>query len=114
MEAKDILIKLLHLELVTNANRLKFVAGNSDEQIDEEFLTDAISALNELSVKTDELSKKQLIAICALLWTYRRKEWDGLKNYLILFLSRAGFGPSSIMIDSEYSFADKQFRLAKI
>lgn len=109
MEAKDILIKLLHFELVTNANRLKFVDGNSDAKIDEEFLTEAISVLNELSVKTDELSKKQLIAICALLWTYRRKEWDGLKNYLILFLSRAGFGPSSIMIDSEYSFTDKQF-----
>jgi superfamily II DNA/RNA helicase len=113
MEAKDILIKLLHLELVTNANRLKFIDGNSEEQIDEEFLTEALSALNDLSVKTDELSKKQLIAICALLWTYRKKEWDGLKNYLILFLSRAGFGPSSIMIDSEYSFADKQFSFSE-
>jgi len=113
MEAKDILIKLLHLELVTNANRFKFIDGNSDEQIDEEFLTDAISALNELSVKTDELSKKQLIAICALLWTYRKKEWDGLKNYLVLFLSRAGFGPSSIMIDSDYSFTDKQFSFSE-
>lgn len=113
MEAKDILIKLLLLELVTNANRLRFINGNSDEQIDEVFLTDAISTLNELSVKTDELSKKQLIAICALLWTYRKKEWDGLKNYLILFLSRAGFGPSSIMIDSDYSFTDKQFSFSE-
>ena len=109
MEAKDILIKLLHLELVTNATKLKFLDGKSGAKIDEEFLTEAISVLNELSVKTDEFSKKQLIAICALLWTYRKEEWDGLKNYLILFLSRAGFGPSSIMIDSEYSFADKQF-----
>ncbi|MFA6151849.1 MAG: DEAD/DEAH box helicase [Chitinophagaceae bacterium] len=113
MEAKDILIKLLHLELVVNAIRLKFIDGNSDEQIDEEFLTEAISALNELSIKTDELSKKQLIAICALLWTYRKKEWNGLKNYLILFLSRAGFGPSSIMIDSEYSFSEKQFSFSE-
>ncbi|MBX2970100.1 MAG: DEAD/DEAH box helicase [Cyclobacteriaceae bacterium] len=113
MEAKEILIKLLHLELVTNASRLKFIEGNSDEQIDEEFLTEAISVLNDLSIKTDEVSKKQLIAICALLWTYRKKEWDGLKNYLILFLSRAGFGPSSIMIDSEYSFSDKQFSFSE-
>jgi len=113
MEAKHILIKLLHFELVVNANRLKFIDGNSDEQIDEEFLTEAISALNELSIKADELSKKQLIAICALLWTYRKKEWDGLKNYLILFLSRAGFGPSSIMIDSEYSFSEKQFSFSE-
>jgi hypothetical protein len=113
MEAKDILIKLLNIELVANANRLKFIDGTSHEQINEEFLTDAISNLNELSLKTDELSKKQLIAICALLWTYRKKEWDGLKNYLILFLSRAGFGPSSIMIDSDYSFTDKQFSFSQ-
>ncbi len=109
MEAKDILIKLLHYELVANATRLKFVDVNSDPKIDEVFLTETISTLNELSVMTDEISKKQLIAICALLWSYRKDEWVGLKNYLILFLSRAGFGPSSIMIDSEYSFADKQF-----
>jgi len=113
MEAKDILIKLLHLELVTNANRLKFIEENSNEQIEEDFLTEAISVLNDLSLNTDEVSKKQLIAICALLWTYRKKEWDGLKNYLILFLSRAGFGPSSIMIDSEYSFSDKQFSFSE-
>lgn len=109
MDAKEILIKLLKIELVTNANRLKFINTISQEKIDEDFLTEAISVLNELSVKTDEKSKKQLIAICALLWTYRKEEWGGLKDYLILFLSRSGFGPSSIMIDSEYSFADKKF-----
>jgi len=113
MEAKEILIKLLHLELVTNANRLKFIEGNSNEHLEEGFLTESISVLNDLSVKPDELSKKQLIAISALLWTYRKREWDGLKNYLILFLSRAGFGPSSIMIDSGYSFPEKQFSFSE-
>jgi superfamily II DNA/RNA helicase len=109
MEAKDILTNLLHLELVTNANKLNFITEHPNEHIDDEFLTNALSVLNELSIKNDEHSKKQLIAICALLWTYRKQEWDGLKNYLILFLSRAGFGPSSIMIDNDYSFTDKQF-----
>ncbi|WP_298139775.1 DEAD/DEAH box helicase [Flavobacterium sp.] len=113
MEVKDILIRLLNIELVANANRLKLINRISTEQIDEDFLTDIISNLNELSVRTDEHSKKQLIAICALLWTYRKIEWDGLKNYLILFLSRAGFGPSSIMIDSNYSFTDKQFSFSE-
>lgn len=108
-EVKDILTKLLHIELVTNANRLNFIENNLEEEISEEFLIDAISILNELSIKEDELSKKQLIAICALLWTYKKEEWDGLKNYLILFLSRAGFGPSSIMIDTEYIHGEKQF-----
>lgn len=109
MDAKEILIKLLNIELVTNANRLKFINIISQDQINEDFLTEAISVLNDLSVKTDEQSKKQLIAICALLWTYRNEEWEGLKDYLILFLSRAGFGPSSIMIDEEYSFEYKKF-----
>lgn len=109
MEPKEILTKLLYLELHTNARRLKLIEANSNEQIDEAFLIDAISVLNELSIRADEISKKQLIAISALLWTYRRQEWDGLKSYLILFLSRAGFGPSAAMIDSEYSFSDKQF-----
>ncbi|MFN8291369.1 MAG: DEAD/DEAH box helicase [Chitinophagaceae bacterium] len=113
MEAKEILKKLLHLELVANASRLKFISENSRQEVDDEFLTDAISVLNELSVKTDELSKKQLIAICALLWTYKNEKWDGLKNYLILFLSRAGFGPSSIMIDSKYSVAEKHFSFSE-
>jgi hypothetical protein len=107
--AQDILKTLLHLELVSNAIRLKFIDENLDEQINDEFLTEVISTLNDLSTKNDEISKRQVIAICALLWTYKKKEWEGLKNYLVLFLSRAGFGPSSIMIDSDYSFTDKQF-----
>lgn len=109
MEVQDILVKLLHLELVYNAKKLNFIDKCLDGQIDDDLLIDAISALNDLSIKSDELSKKQLIAICALLWTYRNPAWSGLKNYLILFLSRAGFGPSSIMIDSEYSLVDKKF-----
>src|SRR5688572_30164711 len=108
-KAQDLLNKLLRLELTTNAYRLNFIEGNVSEKIDKDLLIDAISVLNELSIKDDELSKKQLIGICALLWTYRDKEWDGLKDYLILFLSRAGFGPSSIMVDSNYSPADKKF-----
>jgi len=79
MEAKDILIKLLYLELVTNATRLKFIYRNSKETIDEDLLTDAISILNELSVKTDELSKKQLIAICACFGLTENKNGAGLK-----------------------------------
>ena len=108
-KVKDILAKLLRMELVNNANRLHFVESNLSEEIDQEFLINTISILNELSTKEDELSKKQLIAICALLWTYKKEEWNGLKNYLILFLSRAGFGPSSIMIDTDYVHDEKQF-----
>lgn len=109
MNTNEILAKLLHIELIANAVRLNFIEEDLSKEIDEDFLIDIISALNELSIKEDELSKKQLIAICALLWTYKKAEWDGLKNYLILFLSRAGFGPSSIMIDAEYAHAEKQF-----
>lgn len=108
-KVKYILNKLLHIELINNANRLNFIENNTSEEIEEFFLIDAISVLNELSIKEDELSKKQLIAVCALLWTYKKADWDGLKNYLVLFLSRAGFGPSSIMIDRDFIHSEKQF-----
>lgn len=107
--AKEILSELLRLELVSNAIKLGLVNSDKSIKLDEEFLVRAISVLNELSIQTDEGSRKQLIAICALLWTYRLQQWTGLKEYIILFLSRAGFGPSSIMIDSEYSHELRQF-----
>jgi hypothetical protein len=109
MTVHEILTKLIRIELLTNANKLNFIDLGKIPLVDEKLLIESISVLNELSIKKDEMSKRQLIAICALVWTYRDFKWDGLKDYLILFLSRAGFGPSSIMLDSEYSYQNRQF-----
>jgi hypothetical protein len=101
--AQEILKQLLEHELVTHAVKLKFISRKDLPGLSEELLYKCIQVLNELSVKKDEGSRKLLVAISALLWHYRDPSWDGLKNYLILFLSRGGFGPSSIMLDKEFS-----------
>jgi hypothetical protein len=108
-EAQEILTYLLRVELIANAIKLKLIDRETSIGLDEDFLIRAISVLNDLSIQRDEVSRKQLIAICALLWTYRLEKWSGLKEYIILFLSRAGFGPSSIMIDHDYSHQNSQF-----
>lgn len=102
MTPQEILKSLFRFELLANAQKLNLISADNPTVIDEDFLIDAISTLNDLSIKPNELQKKRLVAICALLWTYRNPKWDGLKNYLILFLSRAGFAPSSIMVDDEF------------
>jgi replicative superfamily II helicase len=108
MKKDKVLTQLLDIELQSNASKLGFIE-KIDFSISNNLLQEAISVLNKLSVNRDEESKKYLIAICALLWTYKDEKWDGLKDYLTLFLSRSGFGPSSIMIDKEYDSADSTF-----
>ncbi|WHT38704.1 hypothetical protein QNH98_17200 [Myroides sp. mNGS23_01] len=108
MKKSKILNQLLSIELHNNASKLGFI----EEQylsISKELLHESIAVLNQLSIKDDEDSKKYLIAISALLWTYKEPNWDGLKDYLTLFLSRAGFGPSSIMVDKDYNSVDSTF-----
>ncbi|MBI1224106.1 MAG: DEAD/DEAH box helicase [Bacteroidetes bacterium] len=109
----EILSILLNLELRSNASKLKFIDEGFDDGLDEDFLIESISVLNELSIRNDELSKKQLIGISSLLWTYRNPSWSGLKDYLILFLSRAGFGPTSVMADPEYSPLEKTYSFSE-
>jgi hypothetical protein len=103
---EDVLKRLLWLELTSHAIKLQFVSGSQAPLIDDKLLREALSLLNELSVAPNELEKRQLIAIAALLWNYRKPEWTGLQNCLVLFLSRAGFGPSSIMLDPDYGKED--------
>jgi len=102
--AEDVLIRLLKIELATHAQKLRLVDNQLVNKADDDLLRDAVAVLNELSVNKDETSKRQLIAIAALIWNYRQEAWAGLQSCLVLFLSRAGFGPSSIMLDPGYSF----------
>lgn len=109
MGARTLLSELLELELKANAIKFGFIERGLDCFVSDDLLERCISALNELSISNSEEEKREVIAICALLWTYRKMEWDGLKDYLILFLSRAGFGPSSTMVDSAYSQEDRAY-----
>lgn len=106
---QEVLARLLKIELETHGRKLHFIVRGNSHEMDYDFLIQCLDILNELSVKKDELSKRRLIAISALLWHYRDPAWEGLKNYLILFLSRAGFGPSSIMLDEGYSHQTQSY-----
>lgn len=108
MKKDKVLTQLLAIELNKNAFKLGFI-DSGEFLISNDLLQDSISVLNQLSINRDEESKKYLIAISALLWTYKNENWDGLKDYLTLFLSRSGFGPSSIMIDKNYDTVDLTF-----
>jgi replicative superfamily II helicase len=108
MRKSKVLNQLLNIELHNNAYKLGFIE-EQNLSISKELLNESISVLNQLSINDDEESKKYLIAISALLWTYKDSNWDGLKDYLTLFLSRAGFGPSSIMVDKDYNSVDSTF-----
>jgi len=101
MTPEELIRRLLFLDLKYNADKLGFIEDFTFS-VSETFLIECIGALDELSRLNTERSQKMLIALSSLIWTYRRPEWDGLKDYLILFLSRAGFGPSSIMVDKDY------------
>lgn len=108
MRKSNVLNQLLNIELHNNASKLGFIE-EQNLRVPKELLHESISVLNQLSIKNDEESKKYLIAISALLWTYKDLSWDGLKDYLTLFLSRSGFGPSSIMVDKDYNSVDSTF-----
>lgn len=103
----ETLTSLLQIDLQHNAKRLEYI-DKVTLVIDEDLVYAAIDVLNFLSYKEDDLSKKQFIAVAALLWYYN-DNWTGVDNYLVLFLARIGFGPSSLMADKGYNFEDNTF-----
>lgn len=72
------------------------------QEIDRKLLYKSIGIIDRLSRRDDDYAKNVVISISSVLWTYRKKNWDGLREFLILVLSRVGFSPSSIMVDDGY------------
>jgi replicative superfamily II helicase len=105
---KKIVRDLLSFEHRAIAEKLGFIP-NKDKLITNRLLVDSIGLIDKLSRIDDQKAKKIVITLSAILWNYRRDEWDGLKEFLILVLSRAGFPPSSIMIDNDYDYSNKRF-----
>ncbi|HYG38243.1 MAG TPA: DEAD/DEAH box helicase [Cytophagales bacterium] len=95
----DIIKKLLSIEHQSVANKLGFIEGDSP-LIDEPLLISSIGLLDKLSRRNDEVSLKIVITCAAILWTYRNEDWGHIRDFLILVLSRAGFSPSSIMLEA--------------
>lgn len=98
----DVLKTLLAIDHNNIAIRLKLIDAEP-QKISKELLYKATTYLDDLSIRCKEEDKKIIITTAALLWTYRNIEWNGLQNFLIKVLSRAGFSPSSKMLDSDYN-----------
>lgn len=101
-----IIKSLLSIEHSAIANKLSLISESYDA-IDTEQLNSAIGLLDELSRSGEERAKKIVVTLSAILWTYRKQEWEGLKEFLIVVLSRIGFSPSSIMLEEFYSETQK-------
>src|ERR1043165_8601969 len=103
----DVVNKLLQIDHHNTAIRLRLLFGDTRE-INEDLLRECISELDEISIRCKEEDKKAIVTICAILWTYRKVEWIFLKPFLIKILSRAGFAPSTIILDDNY-FENKRY-----
>lgn len=99
----DILNRLLEIEHAHVAYRLGFTS-EAPPIIDKSLAIESIGIIDYLSRIDNEKSRKEVVTIAALLWTYKNQEWiEGLKDILILVLSRAGFAPSARMVDDDFS-----------
>jgi hypothetical protein len=83
------------------ATRLKFI-NEVDTIIDTKLLNNVIGLIDRFSRFSDDKSKNIVITLSAILWSYKDDNWDGLKDFLVLVLSRIGYAPSSIMVDDGY------------
>lgn len=104
-----ILKELLHIEHIAIATKLCLIPERKII-FDHDLLIKAIGMIDELSRLNSERARKIVITAAAILWTYKNDEWDGLRDYLILVLSRIGFPPSAIMIDDEFDNITSQFK----
>jgi len=96
-----ILDRLLHIEHSTIAYNLGF-SKEQPEKPSFDDVCDAVKALNQLSLEKSEENKNIFITIAALLWEYAVSEYPRLRDILILLLSRIGYAPSSVILDSDY------------
>ncbi|NPE29402.1 DEAD/DEAH box helicase [Methanococcoides sp. SA1] len=93
---------LLSIEHKAIAKKLGFIPNLEDASISDKLLMDSIGLIDKLSRIETQTAKRIVITLSAILWTYKNDEWDGLKDILIVNLSRAGFPPSAIMLDDGY------------
>jgi hypothetical protein len=111
LEDNDITLirELLSIEHKAIAEKLSFISDVGSKSITDTLLIDSVGLIDKLSRIEDQKAKKIVVTLSAILWTYRRDEWTGLKEFLIVILSRVGFPPSSIMIDTDYDYRNSRF-----
>lgn len=97
-----ILRELLNVEHLAIAEQIGFI-DNNRAYIDEDLLIRSIGMLDRMSRINNQKAKKIVVTASAILWTYKEDNWDGLRDFLVLILSRAGFPPTAVMIDETYT-----------
>lgn len=105
---KEIIDALLSYEHQKIARLLNLINVEIPD-IDSGILNNSIGLIDKLSRNDDDDSRKVVVTLSAILWTYRKNEWDGLKDFLILILSRIGYSPSSIMVDNTYDIENNKY-----
>lgn len=100
--SQNIIDTLLSFEHAKIAAKLGFT-NKASQDIDKNLLCRAIGLIDCLSRESDQASKNIAVCLIAILWEYKKPEWDGLKDTFILFLSRMGFAPTATMTDAHYN-----------
>lgn len=108
MDKEQIIEEILSFEHHKVAEKLGLIEP-CELDINDELLIDAVGLVDYLSRDESEESKKIVVTLSSILWTYQKTEWDGLKDFLVLVLTRIGYSPSSIMIDSGYDIDENQY-----
>lgn len=100
--------QLLLVEHNAVANKLGFI-NTSTIELNEKLLHNSIAIIDEMSRSKEDDDKRIVVIASAILWSYRNPQWDGLRDFLTLALSRAGFSPSSMMIDDSFDYENGVF-----
>ena len=108
IEETVIIKQLLSIDHQTYARKAGFIDKQNIE-LTYDLLLEALGLLDRLSRTDDELSHRKIILITSLVWTYKRNEWTGLRDFLTPILTRSGFAPTSIMLDDEYEKDTRKF-----
>jgi len=96
----NILDRLLKIDHESIACKLG-LTDRAPTLIDEPLLLECLHLVDDLSRKNDEDSKNVVVMITGLLWAHWDERWSGVKDILVLALSRMGFSPSVFMVDRD-------------
>lgn len=107
-EHKNVINQLLKFEHKSIAKKLNLIEEDL-LLISDALLYKAVGVIDYYSRSQDDKSKQIVTVLSSILYTYRQGHWDGLKQFLIIVLSRIGFTPSAIMVDEEFDFENNQF-----
>lgn len=107
-EHQNVIDELLKIEHQSIALKLNFISIENPS-ISDELLYKSVGVIDHYSRNKDDISKQIVIVLSSILYNYKKENWDGLSQFLIVVLSRIGFSPSAIMVDDNFDFDNNQF-----